>query len=203
MQLSPNTAATLEAAVRAHEARTSAEICVVLAARSGSYRDLALGLGLGVAWVLLTIMVLSPLEFAPVAAVVELPLVALAVGWAAHRSPRLLRALAGRARLQRQVEVASAAAFHQEEVHLTRERTGVLVYLSVLEGRAMVLADAAVEGLIPAARLRELPWGGLRTTEQALAGLEALAALLAEALPPTSDNPNELPDAPRLRAGGE
>lgn len=191
--------------MRRHEARTSAEICVVLAPRSGSYRDLSLLVGLASAWSLLAFLVLSPLSFSPLAALVELPVATAAVTWLTHRSPWLLRRLSRVGRRASQVDRAAAAAFHEEGVHLTRERTGLLVYVSLLEGRVAVLPDAAIEGCIPAARWRDIRWGdGPGLDQQALlAGLDEVGDILAAALPATGDNPNEVPDAPRLRPGLE
>ena len=101
---------------------------------------------------------------------------------------------------------AAHAAFHEEAVHGTRGRTGVLVYVSALEDAVVVLPDGGVEAHVPGAELAAIRWGegadraAPGSLEAFLAGLEALGAVLAAHVPPLEgDNPDEIPNAPRVR----
>jgi len=108
--------------------------------------------------------------------------------------------------LERAVRMRAEAAFVEEEVFDTRDRTGILVFLSLFERRAVILADAGINRSVP-----EDTWQGV--VDELVAGIKAGRAaeamrqavtrcgrILAEyevALRP--DDTDELPDAPRIR----
>lgn len=199
-------AEVVEAAVTRLELATEAELVVVAAPRSGSYRDLALAVGVVAAWLALAFVLYSPFHFSGGWLPLELPLVGALAAWAANRSPRLLRLLAGTRRLSSQAQAAAAEAFHVEAVHATRRRTGLLVYLSALEDRVVVIPDLGIEARVPDAAWHDVRFGSspdrsaAGTLEEFLAGLEAVGAVLARALPATEgDNPDEIANAPRIR----
>ena len=191
-------------AVAAAERGTSAELVVVVAARSGSYRDLALGAGAVAALVVLLVALFARALFPPIAVAVEVPAVLALVTWLTHRLPAALRALASEARMRRQVERAAAWWFLEEAVHGTRARTGMLVYLSLLETRAAVVPDLGLSGRVPDAAWSSIAWradgtaGGPRTVDEVVAGISAIGALLRQKLPADARDVNELPDALRI-----
>lgn len=189
------------AAVRRVEARSSAELCVVISGASRRYRDIALLGGLALSWLLLGVVVLSPWSFSPLAALVELPVIGGLATLALTRNRAILARLVPKARQRAAVDAAAAAAFFGEGVHLTRERTGLLVYVSALEQEVRVLPDAGVQSVVPGGDWAHVIWrseGAGLTRDSLLAGLDAVGEILAQALPTTGDNPNELSDAPRL-----
>jgi putative membrane protein len=82
----------------------------------------------------------------------------------------------------------------------TRGRTGILLYLSLAERRAEIVADKAI-----ADQVGPEVWGEAMTVliDEVEAGrpgrglalaIERIGAVLAEILPPTHDNPDELPN---------
>src|SRR5690349_12527033 len=120
------------------ESRTDAEIIVVAASRSGSYRDVAILAGAAAAWVALGVLLFSPFSFAPTFIPFDLLIVGGLTTWIVNRTPALLRPLVSATRRSQQVARAAAAAFHEEAVHGTRGRTGVLVYVSAFEDEVVV-----------------------------------------------------------------
>lgn len=96
---------------------------------------------------------------------------------------------------RRAVELFRAAAERR-----TRGRTGVLLYLSLLERRAEIVADQAIHdkvdpdvwGEAMAVLVEQVKAG--RPAEGMALAVERIGAVLAEHLPPRADNPNELPD---------
>ena len=82
----------------------------------------------------------------------------------------------------------------------TRGRTGVLLYVSLAEHRAEIVADKAVTdevgaeawGEAMAALVDEIKAG--RPGEGMAKAIEKIGAVLSTILPPKGDNPNELPD---------
>lgn len=62
--------------------------------------------------------------------------------------PAFERALAGAEVMTRRVEARAAEAFVEEEVFLTRERTGILIFLALFEHRVTVLADSGINARV-------------------------------------------------------
>lgn len=152
----PHFARAVETAVERIERETDAEVVVVAAGRSGSYADLAWAGGAAVAWLLLALALWSPIPFAGAWLPVEIPVAGFLAGWLIHRSPPVLRRLASPTRRRRQVEAEAHRVFHEEAVHGTKRRTGVLVFLSRLERRVRVVPDAGVEARVPAGEIHAI-----------------------------------------------
>lgn len=196
----------VEAAVTRLEALTDAEIVVVAAPSSGPDHDRALGVGVAVAWLTLLAMIWSPWTFSPVWFPAELLVVGALATWIASRQPALLRRLRSPRALRARVDVAADAVFHQEVVHGTRGRTGLLIYVSALEQRVVLRPDLGLQALVPAGDWNRIRWGPhpdpLTCTrlEDFIAGLDAVGAVLAARVPHRSDNPNEIANAPRIRS---
>jgi len=194
----PDFASSIEALVGELEQGTDAEIVVVAATRSGSYRDVALLAGAAVAVLALLFLLYSPLDFHPLSVPIYLLGLAGLASWLVQRSPAALRLLTRARRRRRQAEQAARACFVEEAVHGTRRRVGLLVYLSELEQQVVLLRDLGLDGAIPAAA-----WNSLQLQPGSLAELEALlrsvGTILADKLPSTGDK-NEIPNAPRVRS---
>jgi uncharacterized membrane protein len=193
-------ATRVEQAVAAIEARTDAEVVVVAAPRSGSYRDVAFAAASIVSFLALVLAIYAPFAFAPWALVLELVGVWAGSAWV-FSSPTVLRWLLHPGRRRRHVRSAALAEFHQEAVHATPRRIGVLVYASFLEQEVELVPDVGLEGLIPGG-----VWIEVRarfadhTLDGFVAGLEALGERLASAVPASEAGPGvELSDAPRIR----
>lgn len=186
-------------AVKAIEAQTSAEIVVAVRLRSGSYRHCDYLVGFVLSLATLGGILLAPHTFRPAAVVLDLALAfALGAVVSAH-SPFLERLLAASSTKRDQVQTAARAAFYDLRVSQTSGRTGVLVYVSLLERRAEVVCDSGIDRAL----LGE-PW------EQALSGLgaavrtldpkavfgavQALGPPLAARYPRQAGDVNELPD---------
>jgi len=194
----------IERAVGEAERGTAAELIVVAAARSGSYWDVALALGAAFALLVLLIALFAPTTFRPIAVAVEIPLAFALASWLAHRTPGLMRALVPAARRRKHVERAAAEHFLAEAVHGTRGRTGLLVYLSLLEEQVALVPDLGLEGRIPSAVWADLRWSTTgdpsrpRTLEDLLRGIEQIGAILRLRIPADATDANESPDAPRI-----
>src|SRR6185295_9852918 len=66
---------------------------------------------------------------------------------AASRSDLVRRALTRRSARRRRVESAARATFVERRIHGTSGRTGILLYVSVLEREAAMVVDVGVEAL--------------------------------------------------------
>jgi len=190
----------VEQAVGQLEERTDAEVVVVASERSGSYRDLAYGLGATASFATFLALLALPFPVHPLFATADLLGAFFVVSWLATGTPLLAR-LAGGARCESQVRRAASAEFHLEAVHATPRRTGLLVYVSAWERRVELIPDVGLEAVVPRAEWskasREFAHDDL---DHFLGGLQAVGDLLAEHLPRTEGQRVDLPNAPRVRA---
>ena len=192
----------LKAAVRAVEARSSAELVVTVRPQAGSYAaiDLTWALVAGVAT--LAVGLFSPLEVSTPALFLDPLFVGLVAGLLSRSLPFMRRLLVHRTRREARVREAAAAQFHVRRVHQTSGRTGILVHLSMLERTCEVVADLGVEEAVEAeaweAVIDQLRRGLARGADAVeIAGLlEGLGEVLEPALPRSEDDVNELPDEP-------
>ncbi|MEM9913367.1 MAG: hypothetical protein AAF911_00225 [Planctomycetota bacterium] len=160
----------VNAAIAEVEANTSAEIICVATASSGRYdraEDL-FGLLVGMlaaatVWLLLPDAVPggdSWAGFTP-AAKITFMAVAVVAGFiggtilASHAWP-LRRPFIPRAQQTANVMRAASAAFFDQSLHQTSAGTGLLIYVSFDERRAVILGDAAVLDVLPQAQLDTL-----------------------------------------------
>lgn len=201
--LSVEEARRVERAVAAAEARTAGEIVVVVRPRSEGYEGArALLAGLWTLTAAAAAAAYLPWHLDPVWLVLaQLP--ALALAWSLAGWTPLLRTALPPGRAARAVHARALAAFAEHGVHQTRDRCGLLIFVSELERRVEILADEAihqrvgasgwaaqVEQLVAAVRAGR-PGDGL------VAVIEQVGSVLAEHFPRRADDTNELADAPR------
>jgi putative membrane protein len=191
-------------AIRDAEAHTSGEIYCVLARQSGDYffaagfsvlcamvvADLAAAVLLDSLWISLRLPVFALLEGAAV-------LTVLGLLWV---FPALRLQLVPRRILYRTAHDNALRQFLSRNVHRTRARTGILIFVSLAEHYATVLADegiaaevpqeawnAIVADLVAAAKADHLADGYIKA-------VEASGALLAAYFPVEVGDRNELDD---------
>ncbi len=188
----------LSEAVRAVEAESSAELVVAVRARSGSYLHADLIAGILVGLAALAFLLFSRWEFDLIWFVVDPALAGLLGGWIASRSALVRRALTPHRTRRRQVETAARATFLERRVHGTAGRTGILLYVSVLEREAAVVADVGVEPLAASESWKRAVAeieAAVRRGEDGVAVAErvkGLAELVAPALARQADDVDEL-----------
>jgi putative membrane protein len=195
--------ARIEAAVREAETRSLGQIVPVVVAKSAGYpearyRGAFLGAALGTAAVLLLRLPLAPAELllVQVASGVLGGLVAL---W-----DPVERLLAGRAEMELAARDRALRAFGEHGLDRTQLGTGVLVFASLFERRAVILGDRGIDEKMGRAEWRravDLLVAGMHRGDPAAGFCEAIAAVgarLAEHFPRAPGAPrNELPDALR------
>jgi len=120
--------------------------------------------------------------------------------------PGLERRLIQAEDLERRVAARAAAAFLEEEVFATRDRTGILIFLALFEHRAVILADSGIHAKVPAATWRRLVDDlvtGVRERRAAsalVAVIERCGELLEEhGVERRADDVDELSDQPRVK----
>jgi putative membrane protein len=154
----------------------------------------------GAALLVLAVLLLNPWLVTPA----PLALVDVVVAWLVFRwllnTPVVLHRVASRERMDAQVRQSAAAEFHLEAVHATPQRTGLLIYVSALEGRVELIGDVGLEARIPrgrwAAAAREFAHDDL---DHFLSGLRSVGEQLERDLPRTEGHRVDLANAPRIR----
>jgi putative membrane protein len=185
-------------AIRAAEAKTSGEIFCVIALHASDYRLVPLAWAAAVALVVPAPLIYFTLWPAAVIYVVQLIVfIAAALGLSLpdirfHIVPR--RTQHERAHLQ------AMQQFFAHGLHHTQNRTGVLIFASVAERYAEIVADAGInEKVTPhvwdqaiAALIAGIKQG--RAGDGFVAAIEQCGAVLAEHFPPGALDRDELPN---------
>jgi putative membrane protein len=201
----------VQEATRAAERRTGAEIVCVVVGRSDDYEQAfaisaALGALAGAAAAALWHLYGDGWLWSPAAWLALPALAGSGLGLLAVATiPALRRALVRAETLARRVRARALEAFVEEDLHATRDRTGVLLFLGLFEHRVEVLCDRGVEERVPQAAWQEIVDALTRGIREARAGaalveaVEASADLLARhGVARRADDVNELRDEPRV-----
>jgi putative membrane protein len=217
MRLSPADRDQVTAAVTAAEAGTDGEIVTIVAAQSDAYHDVGLHwtvLGMLLVLALLAVWPALPLwiharvfdAWAPAspASLYTIALVLLALAFLLFRllfAWRPLRlALTPPATKARRVRRRALALFRAAAEKRTRAATGVLLYLSLDERRAELIADESIHSKVAPELWGQAMAELVEAVKAGRAGLgmakavEQVGAVLSEHFPRSRDDVNELPD---------
>ena len=196
--LTDATKQALSGAVRTVEEASSAELVISVRPSSGYYLHADLLAGLAAAFAVLAYLLWSPQAFGLAWFVVDPLIAGVLAALISARTPGLRRLLTPAAVRRRQVETAARSAFVEKRIHRTSGRTGILLYVSLLERDAAVVVDLGVETVTTAESWKEAVAGieqAVRRGEDGAAvahRLEALAAVLAPVLVHREDDVDEL-----------
>jgi putative membrane protein len=217
MHMSPDDAAKVAAAIRAAEAKTDGEIAAIVSPSSDAYHDVVLHYALLVALLPLAIGAAWPgliewgvhlmtggWEEASLRLILTLLLFKTALTFLVARlifglAPMRMLLTPGATKTRR-VHRRAMMLFRAGTEQRTLSKTGVLLYLSLAEHRAEIVADAAIHSKAP-----QEVWGeALAVLIEALkdgrpgdgiaAAIEQIGLVLAEHFPHTGTDPNEMPD---------
>ena len=190
-------------AIRDIEKNTDAELVVVVRGRSGTYRHADYLFGAIVALVGLLFVLFSPFDFHTYW--VPLDVIALFVGGAfvSSRSDLIRRILTSKKSRANAVRAGAAAMFYEAGIANTSAENGMLIYLSLLERRLEVIADRGILKAVPPLKWNHSVYELKKIArkpepEGLIKAVRDLGSLLAEHLPATGENPNELADGPRI-----
>ncbi len=188
----------IEAAIGEVETKTAGEVAVMVVDQSDSYPEAqilaGIILGSGLALVITELFFNESLwAFLPTAL-----LLALGVGMLSPFLPFLIRLLASGQRLESRVQEQALQAFYEKGLYKTRDDTGVLFFISLLEHRVWVLADSGIYGKISPAELQDfakLVAQGVKEGKVApilCQEIRRVGEVLAAHFPIKDDNTNEL-----------
>lgn len=186
-------------AIRRVEAQTQGELVCVIASASNDYRFLPLLWSALIALAFPAIVWLSgvwweqhEIYFAQVA-------VFLMVGVAFQWAPIKMRLIPRRAQIENARRLAREQ-FYAHNLHRTRERTGVLLFVSVAEHYVEILADEGINAKVAPGTWDAAVTDFVRQVKQRriadgfLATVDACGKVLIEHFPARVENPDELPN---------
>ena len=184
-------------AVAEVEKRTNAELVTVLAAHSGDYGHHAIAVA-----AIAALLASAPLVWwqQSVVVVLSVQLALFCVLIVLFRIPAIARRIIPRHIGHWHASNMARRQFLEHGLHHTKGETGVLIFVSEAERYVEILADRGV-----AAHVDDTRWqaiidrfvGNVKRNRVVLGFVEAIAEcgdVLADAVPKTPDNPNELPN---------
>lgn len=198
MRITAEDQARIAQAIATAESRTSGEIFCVLMHSASDYRLVPLAwasaLALIVPWPLVTLTTLAPttIYIAQLAAFIFF-------AWALSR-PGLRFALVPRATRRARAHAEAERQFAAHGLHRTVNRTGVLIFASIGERYAEVIADTTIAG-----KVEQQVWDEAidvltsalsddRPADGFIAAIERCGEILAAHAPPGALDRNELPN---------
>ena len=190
--------ARVSAAIRAAEARTAGEIFCVIAQQSGDYRLIPLAWAAGAALFAPLPLIYALHWSAQAAYLAQLSLFAAVALVLSH--PAILFRIVPRRTKHTHAHNVALTQFLAQGLHRTEHRTGVLIFASVAERYAEIIADAGinakVHGEVWNAAIADLVQAvkSGRPADGFVAAIERCGAVLAAHFPPGSLNREELPD---------
>jgi putative membrane protein len=205
-------------AVKKAEAHTDGEIVTIVARQSDAYHDVGLHWAIACAFLVIAAAAIWPDHYERIYMWLlggwwhELPQRLFLTMLLGHviatflavryilAIPALRMAFTPRATRSRRVHRRAIALFRAAAEARTLRRTGILIYLSLGERRAEIVADSAISAEVDpaiwgdamAAMLAEVREG--RIGEGMARAVEQVGVVLAEHVPRIETNPNELPD---------
>jgi putative membrane protein len=196
--LSETDRARIRDAIRAAEVTTAGEIYVVVAREAAAFRSIP------VLWAaLIALIVPWPLYLLTDLAsglVLLLQVVVFVVVATVASHDRIRRHLVPPSIAAEASRKAAQAQFMAHGVHLTAERTGILIYVALADRRVEIVADDGINSKIAQAELDRLAQDVVAAArsgvlaEGLVVAVNSAGKLLSQHCPPTATNPNELPD---------
>jgi putative membrane protein len=185
-------------AIGAAEAHTAGEIFCVVAYSSGDYRLVP------IAWAALVALVLPlPLIYFtswPAGTIYLAQLAAFIATAALLSIPRVRFRIVPKRALRGRAHAEAMRQFLAQGLHLTEQRTGVLIFASVAERYAEIIADSGINAKVgnevwqqAVAELVSAIKAG-RPGDGFVAAVERCGAVLAQHFPPGAINRDELPN---------
>jgi putative membrane protein len=196
--ISPADKTRIVDAIRAAEVKTSGEIFCVIAGHSSDYRLVPLAWAAAVALVVPAPLIYFTLW--PAAVIYLIQLVAFIVVALVLSLPAIRFRIVPRRTQHARAHVEALRQFFAHGLHLTENRTGVLIFASVAERYAEIVADAGINTKVApqvwdeaiAALIAAIRDG--RPGDGFVIAIVRCGAVLAEHFPPGALNRDELPN---------
>lgn len=199
MKVSDTERERIKAAVTKAELNTSGEVVPVIVSRSDFYAVAHFRLAMITAMVFALVSYYF-YDFLDPIFLIYIQVPGLILGYALTYIPFVKRVFITKNEVREEVRQRAIEIFHNQQVSATKDRTGIMIYISLLERRVEVLADSGITNQLPADYWDILVRDLTSNIKQSnvTSGLEAAimkcGASLSEKFPIQADDKNERPN---------
>jgi putative membrane protein len=214
LDISPGNLEKINSAIKRAERKTSGEITISVIKESYDYASQELMFGIMAGFVYFLIMIFSIHRVEPIIQNMfwdysphYLPIfygfstfLVIFVFYMIANIPFIDRMIVSRKLMRKKVNDRAIRHFMESGVYNTKDRTGILIFISILEKRAELLADRGISKKIPQEKwnsIMEHVIEGIKSnrfTEHILEAISECGDLLARHFPVDPDDVNELGD---------
>ena len=189
----------IQRAVDGAESKTAGEIVPIIVTSAARYTEVELlGLITGLFSGMITEAIWSDPWSSPYFQL--WPVIGALVGFFISRLPWVKRMVASKSRVDEAVHTLALASFTAQGLHHTRDHTGILILISLMEHRVEVLADRGINQKISPGTWNEIVHtitAGIKSGKACDAfcqAIERCGNMLAELFPRQADDKDELPN---------
>ena len=143
MKINNNEKKLIEEAVREAELKTSGEIVPVILRQSDFYPAAHFRLAL-VMGVFLSLLTYTFYHFEDPILLIWIQFPGMILGYLLAYFPTLKRVFTTKSEMNEETHQRAIEIFHEHRVSMTKDRTGIILYVSLLERKVEVLADSGI-----------------------------------------------------------
>ena len=199
MNISQTDKVLITAAIKKAEAKTSGEILPVILKQSDFYPAAHFRLAI-VMGVLVSIIFYYTYDFDDPIALLWVQFPGMILGYALAFLPFFKRLFTTNAEMNEEVHQRAIELYFENQVSMTRDRTGIMIFVSLLEHKVEVLADSGIN-----AKVEKNYWNELvaklvssiasgKKVEGMVSAIETCGKSLQDEFPIKSDDANEVSD---------
>lgn len=199
MKISKNDREKISEAIRLAEGHTSGEIVPVILSQSDFYpaAHFRLAIILSVSFSLITYYAY---DFLDPFILIWMQIPGLILGYLLGFIPSVKALFTTKNEMEEEVHQKAIEVFYHNKVSKTKDRTGIMIFVSLLEHRVEVIGDIGINAVVPANFWEDLvkdltqSIGKGHITEGIIAAIETCGNSLKGSFPIQKDNTNEVPN---------
>lgn len=199
MNISSNDKEVIKKAIKDVELKTSGEIVPVILKQSDLYPAAHFRLAL-IVGMLFSIICYYSYDFDDPIALIWVQIPGIVLGYVLAYIPFLKRVLTTKKEMQEEVYQRALEIFYENKVSMTRDRTGIMIFISLLERKVEVLADCGINE-----KVEKNYWNDLVSSlssdiskgnmiEGVVKSINTCGDKLVESFPAKHDDTNEISD---------
>ncbi len=147
MKISDKDKETIKEAIKSVELKTSGEIVPVILKQSDFYPAAHFRLAL-IMGIFFSLVLYYTYDFSDPMALIWIQAPGILLGYIVAYIPSVKRLLTTKAEMQEEVYQRSLEVFYENNVSMTRDRTGIMIFISLLERKVSVLADCGINEVV-------------------------------------------------------
>ena len=199
MKISDKDKEVIKEAIKSVELKTSGEIVPVILKQSDFYPAAHFRLAL-IMGIFFSLVLYYTYDFSDPLALIWIQAPGILLGYFVAYIPSIKRLFTTKAEMQEEVYQRSLEVFYENNVSMTRDRTGIMIFISLLERKVSVLADCGINEVVSKDYWNELVQvltsdiakGDM--TQGVVKSINTCGSKLLESFPIKEDDTNEVVD---------